>query len=69
MSRSSPTSRPTGTVVLALVGTLLLAVGLGVLVTADDGLVRERTAVDGVPVTVLRPAGEGPFPQNLQKSH
>jgi len=46
----------------ALAGAALLVVGLLVLVRADDGLVRERTAVAGVPVTVLRPAGDGPFP-------
>jgi dienelactone hydrolase len=54
--------RLTGRVVAAVVGALLLVLGLGMLVRADDGLVRERASVDGVPVTVLRPPGEGPFP-------
>ncbi len=62
MSRTTLTRARTAGVVLAVLGTLLLVLGLGVLVTADDGLVRERAAVDGVPVTVLRPEGEGPFP-------
>jgi hypothetical protein len=44
------------------VGVLLIAVGLGVVVRADDGLVRERALVDGIPVEVVRPAGDGPFP-------
>ena len=39
-----------------------MVVGMVVLVRADDGLVRERTTIDGTPVTVLRPPGEGPFP-------
>lgn len=47
---------------LAAVGVLLVVVGMGVLVRADHGLERERTTVDGTPVTVLRPPGEGPFP-------
>ncbi len=49
-------------VTLAVVGAVLLVLGLAVLLRADDGLVRERVVADGVPVTVLRPAGDGPFP-------
>lgn len=47
---------------LALAGALLMVVGLVVLVRADDGLLRERSVVQGVPVTLLRPPGPGPFP-------
>lgn len=47
---------------LASLGTLLVVVGLLVITRADAGLVRERASVDGIPVSVLRPAGEGPFP-------
>ena len=47
---------------LALVGLLLVAVGLGIVLRADNGLVRERALVDAIPVEVVRPAGEGPFP-------
>jgi dienelactone hydrolase len=49
-------------VVVALVGAVLLVLGLAVLLRADAGVVRERTVVDGVPVTVLRPSGDGPLP-------
>lgn len=47
---------------LALVGVLLVAVGLGIVLRADDGLVREQALVDAIPVEVVRPAGDGPFP-------
>lgn len=52
----------TGRVAVAVAGAALVVAGLLVLLRADDGLVRERTKVDGVPVTVLRPPGPGPFP-------
>lgn len=48
--------------VLALVGTVLMVTGLLVIVRADDGLVRERGVVSGVPVTTLRPDEPGPYP-------
>ena len=47
---------------VAAAGVLLVVAGLLVIVRADAGLVRERTSVDGIPVSVLRPAGDGPFP-------
>jgi len=47
---------------LGLIGIALVLGGMLVIVRADDGLVRERTTVDGVPVSVLRPEGDGPFP-------
>ena len=47
---------------LAVLGMLLVGAGVGVVVSADDGLVRERLDVEGVPVTLLQPEGEGPFP-------
>lgn len=46
----------------AAVGAALVVVGMTAILQADDGLVRERTRVDGIPVSVLRPPGEGPFP-------
>lgn len=47
---------------LAAAGVLLMALGLLVVVRADDGLLRERVVVDDVPVTVLRPPGSEPGP-------
>ncbi len=47
---------------LGLVGAVLVLAGMLVIVRADDGLVREHTTVAGVPVSVIRPPGEGPFP-------
>ncbi len=41
---------------------LLIAVGLGIVWQADAGLARERAVVGGIPVEVVRPVGEGPFP-------
>jgi dienelactone hydrolase len=52
----------TAQVLLAVLGMLLVGAGVGVVVSADDGLVRDRLEVDGVPVTLLQPASEGPFP-------
>lgn len=48
--------------VLGLVGAVLVVVGMQVIVTADRGLVREQTVVESVPVSVIRPDGDGPFP-------
>lgn len=49
-------------VLLAVLGVLMVGAGVGVVVSADDGLVRDRLDVQGVPVTLLQPEGEGPFP-------
>lgn len=60
-----PSTRPqarAGRLLLALLGVVLVVGGLLVVVSADDDVVRERVVVDGVPVTMLRPAGDGPFP-------
>jgi dienelactone hydrolase len=56
------TRRSVGTAVALVLGLGLVLAGAAVLLSADDGLVRERTVVDGVPVTTLRPDGDGPFP-------
>ena len=48
--------------ILAVVGTLLVVVGLLVIVRADEGLVREREVVAGLPVTTLRPDVAGTAP-------
>lgn len=47
---------------VAAAGVLLVVAGMLVITRADAGLVRERTSVDGMPVSVLRPSGDGPFP-------
>lgn len=47
---------------VAGVGGLMVLLGLLLIVRADDGLSRDRVVVDGLPVSVLRPAAEGPYP-------
>jgi hypothetical protein len=47
---------------VALLGVLLVVVGISIVARADDGLVRERVVVDGIPVETVRPPGDGPFP-------
>jgi pimeloyl-ACP methyl ester carboxylesterase len=48
--------------ILTVVGTLLVVVGLLLIVRADDGLVRERKVVAGLPVTTLQPDAAGTAP-------
>jgi hypothetical protein len=48
--------------VLVVAGIILVTLGLLVIVRADDGLVRERDVVAGLPVTTLRPDAEGSLP-------
>jgi len=43
---------------VAALGTVLVVVGVLVIVRADDGLVRERAVVAGLPATTLRPPGD-----------
>jgi dienelactone hydrolase len=62
VSLSPQTRRSARQVLVAVVGAVLLVLGVAVLLRADAGLVRERTVVAGVPVTVLRPADDGPVP-------
>lgn len=50
------------TLLVAALGTVLVVVGMLAIVRADDGLVRERGVVAGLPATTLRPPGDGPFP-------
>jgi hypothetical protein len=47
---------------VGMVGAVLMVVGMLVVLRADDGLVRERGVLAGLPTTVLRPPGDGPFP-------
>ena len=47
---------------VAAVGTVLVVAGMLLIVRADDGLDRGRGIVAGLPVTTLRPPGDGPFP-------
>ena len=48
--------------ILAVVGTVLVVVGVLVIVRADDGLARDREVVAGLPVTSVRPDTTGAVP-------
>ena len=50
------------TLLVTALGAALVVLGTLVIVRADDGLVRERGVVAGLPATTLRPPGDGPFP-------